>query len=351
MTRTINVGIIGYGFAAKVFHIPFIQAVPGYRINTIVEQNRDAWDRQAFPDADFTDAVEVLLADDEIELMVVTTPNESHYDLCRRGLENGKNVIVEKPFTIQYADALALVDLADRTKRLLSVHHNRRWDGDFMTVKRIIDEGMLGRLVEYESHFDRFRNTVWEHFWRDQSRRGSGTLYDLGSHLIDQALTLFGPPRSVWADVRVLRQGAKVDDSFEVILGYPALKVTLKGTLLSREPGLRFLLHGTEGSYVKYGLDPQEDALKRGERPKDDTWGRDPRERWGDISTQFQGLHLDGKIETITGDYRQYYRNIYDCLTDEGSRAVTALEAARVIRIIELAFQSSEEGRVIPIEW
>ena len=217
-----------------------------------------------------------------------------------------------------------------------------------MTVRKILEGGLLGRLVEYESHYDRYRNEPRPGAWREDEGPGSGILYDLGSHLIDHALLLFGLPVEVAADVRTQREFAKAADSFDVALRYDELKVALKATMLAREPGPRFLLHGTEGSFVKYGLDPQEDALKRGQRPTAEGWGEEPEERWGTINTQVGGLHLRGRVETFAGRYTDYYRNVSDAIRGCAELIVKPEEAANTIRVIELALASSARRCAVP---
>jgi len=343
----IGVGLVGYGMASKVFHAPVIEAVPRLRLKKIVER-RGEESRGRHAGALTVRDVEEVLADEAVELVVIATPNASHFDLARRALLAGKHVVVEKPFTNTYAEACELIQLARGRNRLISAHQNRRWDGDFMTVRAILEGGLLGRLVEYESHYDRYRNEPRPGAWREETGQGSGILYDLGAHLIDQTLVLFGPPLEVSADVRTQREFAKADDSFDVSLRYDALKVTLKATMLAREPGPRFTLQGTEGSFVKHGLDPQEDALKRGQRPTSEGWGKEPEELWGTINTTVGGIHLRGKVETFAGRYTDYYQNIADAIRGRAELSVKPEEAASTIRVIELALESSARKCVVP---
>ena len=266
--RALHVGLIGYGMAGRVFHAPTIAAVPELRLAKVVERRGQA-SRERYPWVEVAREAAALFEDDAIELVVVATPNLSHFELARQALLADKHVVVDKPFTLTSAQAQDLIDLARRRNKVVSAFHNRRWDGDFQTVRQIVQQGLLGRLVEYESHFDRFRNTFSpERAWRETAGPGSGVLFDLGPHLIDQALVLFGLPRMLTADIRNQREAGKADDQFELILHYDSLKVTLKAGLLVRQPGPRFALHGTEGSFVKYGVDPQEEALKRGRSPR-----------------------------------------------------------------------------------
>lgn len=347
MADLINVGLIGYGMAARVFHAPVIQSVPRLRLKKVVERHADE-SRQRYPWVEVVRDPAAVLQDEEIELVVIATPNASHFELARRSLLAGKHVVVEKPFTTTSGEARQLVELARRQHRVISVHQNRRWDGDFLTVKRVVDEKLLGRLVEYESHYDRFRNYPRPGAWREGEGPGSGILFDLGAHLIDQAQVLFGLPRAITADIRTQREFAKTADYFELILDYDGLKVTLKAGMLVRELGPRFILHGTEGSFVKYGMDPQEEALKQGLTPSAPHWGEEPREQWGELNTQVGGVHVVGRVETAAGCYQSYYRNMVDAISGEGELAVKPEEAMNTIRIIEAAVQSNEERCTVP---
>ena len=349
--RELKVGLIGYGMAGRVFHAPVIVAVPGLRLAKVVER-RGQTSRERYPWVEVVREAAALFEDEEIGLVVVATPNSSHFELARQALLAYKHVVVDKPFTLTVAEAQELIELARQQNRVISAFQNRRWDGDFQTVSQIVHQGLLGRLVEYESHFDRFRNTFSpERAWRETSGPGSGVLYDLGSHLIDQAQVLFGLPRLVTADIRSQRQAGTADDQFELILHYDELKVTLKAGLLVREPGPRFAVHGTEGSFVKYGVDPQEEALKCGRSPGEPDWGMEPAEQWGTLNTQIGGLHFQGKIETARGRYQAYYENIYQAIRGEAELIVKPEEARNTIRIIELAVQSHVEKRTITCSW
>ncbi|KAI9243377.1 hypothetical protein BY458DRAFT_530715, partial [Sporodiniella umbellata] len=291
-----------------------------------------------------------------VELVVITTPNGSHYSLALEALHHGKHVVVEKPFTVSSEQAETLVRVAGEKGRICTVYQNRRWDGDFLTVKKLIAGGHLGRLVEFESHFDRFRNFV-KAGWREQSEApGSGMLYDLGAHLIDQALALFGMPKTVFATVSNQRQLEETDvaDDFTIILGYgPSFKAILRSSMLARQtPVLRFNLRGMQGSFRKHFLDVQEDQLKAGILPSHPTYGLDTADRFGSIDTTLEsGLHLIGQIETEKGDYLAFYNNVAHAVSqsDPSLLAVQPTEGAQCIRLIELAQQSSDEGKVITL--
>lgn len=346
MATQIQVGLIGYGVAGQVFHAPIINAVPGLKLAKVVERHGEA-SRQHYPWVEIVRNAEALCSDAAIDLVVIATPNDSHFELAQQALSAGKHVVVDKPLTTTSIQAQQLIDLAQQTDRVLSVHQNRRWDGDFQTVKQLIQQGYLGQLVEYEAHYDRFRNTLKPGAWRETPDLGNGILFDLGSHLIDQAQVLFGLPESITADVRVQRDGAKADDYFEIGLDYGALKVILKAGMLVRELGPHFILHGSAGSFVKYGMDPQEAALRRGLTPAEPDWGLEPQTQWGTLNTQLGGLHFYGQLETIRGCYQAFYENVYQAIEQGAALAVQPEEARNTIRLIELALQSHAERRTL----
>lgn len=344
----LRTGIIGFGMAGQVFHAPFIATLPGFRLASISTSNpaAAAKARQRYPDTTLVADAAGILDDPDIDLVVVATPNESHATLATAALERGKHVIVEKPFTITTQEADALIDVARRANRILSVHHNRRWVADYLTVRKLIDSGLLGNLVEYESHYDRFRPAFKTKAWREDPLPGSGILYDLGSHLIDQALMLFGLPQTITADVRHQRPGARADDHFAVVLDYPGLKVTLKATMLAKKPGPHFTLHGDRGSFVKYGADVQEAALQAGLSPANTPhWGVEPEHQWGRFAVDYQGLSLEGSIQSERGCFQDYFLNVRQAILGEAELVVRPEQSRNTIRVIELALKSAAEGR------
>ncbi len=347
MVHEICVGLIGYGMAARTFHEPVIQSVPSLSLKKVVARHPDASAR--YPSVEVLQDTAALLQDESIDLVVIATPNSSHFDLASQSLLANKHVVVEKPFTTSSAQAQQLIELARQQNRLISVHHNRRWDGDFQTVKQLLSNNLLGRLVEYEAHYDRFRNFPRPNAWREAAGEGSGILFDLGSHLIDQAQVLFGLPQMVTADLRTQRDFAQAVDNFDLTLHYDGLKVILKGGRLVRGQEPHFILHGTAGSFVKYGMDPQEEALKRNLTPTEPGWGEEPRERWGTLNTQIDGLHIEGRVETLVGSYQAYYQNIADAIAGRAELEVKPEEARDTIRIIELAMQSNAQKCTLPL--
>jgi len=350
MKETLNVGLIGYGYAGRTFHAPIIASVPGLNLAKVVERRTDKA-REDWPQAEIVRDAKDLYADPDIDIVVVLTPSTDHFTFARDALLAGKHVVVEKPFTVRSSEADELIAIAKERRLVLSVFHNRRWDGDFMTVRGIVRGGSLGRLVSAEFRWDRYRPQPRPGRWRESAAPGAGVWYDLGSHFLDQALTLFGAPKTIRADIRTQREGVEADDAFDAALEYEGgLIVRLSATNVARIPGPRYRLNGVNGSFVKYGEDPQEGALRAGGKPTDPEWGREPEERWGELDVERDGLRFSGKIETLPGAYQDYYANVRDAVNGNGELAVRPEEARSVIRLIELGLLSSREGRTIEVE-
>lgn len=350
MDKIIKVGLIGFGVGGQIFHAPVLTTVKGLQLVKIraAKPEQVSVAKAKYPQAEIVSTSEEIFNDESIDLVVITTPNTAHHPLAMQALQAGKNVVVDKPFTINTKDADELIEAAAKRSLILSVYHSRRFDSDFYTIQKIIQHNLLGGLVEMESRYDRFRNYLKPNAWREKDAPGSGILYDLGSHLIDQAQALFGLPHTVSADLNIQRNGGKSIDNFEVILHYPGIKVSLKAGMLVREPLPRFILLGNNGSFVKYGLDVQEEALKAGFTSlTKNNWGIEPEDIWGTLNTEINGQHFVGKIESEKGDYAAFYQNIYDTIIGKEKLIVTPLEARNNIRIIELAMQSQQEKRTI----
>jgi len=343
----IDVGLIGYGFAGRTFHAPVISAVEGLRLAGILQRHGEEA-AQAYPAATIVRTLDDLLAISSIRLVVIATPNTTHFDLAKQCLLAGQDVVIDKPFAPTHAEAASLVAIAEEKHRLLSVYHNRRWDGDFLTVQRLMNEGKFGRVVLFESHFDRFRPQLKENAWRERAGPGSGVLFDLGPHLIDQAMLLLGEPEAIGADVRIERERATVDDAFDVVLHYPNSRALLRAGMIVSTQTPRFVVQGTQGGYLKYGLDPQEEALKRGDRPSGEFWGYEAPERWGTFLQAQGDTFLADKCATEPGDYRKFYENVRDAMLGTAELAVTPQQALRVMRALEMAAASSRKGCVLP---
>jgi len=344
----VNVGLVGFGFAGRTFHAPIISQVPGLRLRAIVQRTGD--DAAAvYPSATVVRSLQELLGIEEIRLVVIATPNPSHYEIAKQCLLAGRNVVVDKPFTTTYAEADELVQLARQRRRLLTVYQNRRFDGDFRTIQELLAGNRLGRLVLFENHFDRYRLELRPSAWRERPEAGSGVFFDLGVHLLDQALQLFGHPQAITADVRLERAGAQVDDAFDVTLHYPRMRALLRSSMVALAPDLRFLLSGESGAYVKHGLDPQEDSLKRGEVPRDDTCGREARDRWGALYFPSNGTIVAEKIPTQPGNYCLFYASVRDAVLGNTQIAVTPEQMLDLMYAVELSRKSSEEK--CTLEW
>ena len=345
MPTPLNVAIIGYGFATKVFHAPLIAGTPGFRLAAI--SSSDATKVHAdWPGMTVVEAAEELFAAPAIDLIVIPTPNTSHYPLARAALAAGKHVVVDKPFTVTLDEARQLNHAAQAAGRVLSVFQNRRWDADFLTLQQVIASGELGRIVHFESHFDRYRPAL-RNRWREQNNPGSGLWYDLGAHLVDQTLQLFGAPDSIALDKTEQRDGSEVCDWFHAVLRYGQKRCILHGSALVPVPGPRFMVHGSLGSFVKYGLDPQEDTLKTGRRPPAADWGCDPLP--ATISLWHDEICESRAQDCLPGDYPAYYAAVRDAIKGIGPNPVSAADGIRVIGLLELGMQSAEESRVITV--
>lgn len=347
-SNEIRVGLIGYGFSGATFQAPLIRTVKGMRL-AMVSSSKPEVVLRAYPQVTVVAEPSALIDSPEIDLVVIASTNTSHYPLARQALLAGKHVVVEKPFTVTVQEAAELVDLAEQRKRVLSVFHNRRWDNDFLTLRRTLESGLLGEVLTYESHFDRYRPGVRQR-WREQDLPGSGILYDLGSHLIDQALALFGSPDSVQCDMGVQRDGGMADDYFHLVLRYGARRVILHASMMTHRPGPRFLVHGQFGTFSKFGLDPQEPQLLTGMDPSSPGWGVEEPDQHATLSFSKGGLNVSGTVESVPGAYQAYYEGIAAAITKGEPAPVTAREALAVIRVIQLALRSAQEQRVLVFE-
>lgn len=339
MSNPINTGLVGFGISAKVFHAPFITTSPQYQLVTVVERHRQE-SKDKFPYVQVVKSIEELLQNDSIELVVITTPNDTHFPYAKAALEAGKHVVLEKPFTNTSKEAKQLVELAALSGKVLSVYQNRRYVSDFFTIKEILDKKLLGEVHTFEGHYDRYRAEARPGAWREAPLAGSGIFYDLGPHLLDQVLYLFGLPKTITADLRLQRPHSRVDDYFDVRLDYGFLKVILQAGMLVREPGPRYLIHGTSGSFIKYGEDPQEARLRAGELPAGDDWGKEPEAHYGLLHTVIDGKIVKEKYPSHIGSYRAYYDNLYETIRHGASVKEKPAHGYNTIRLIELAFES-----------
>lgn len=346
MSDKIRVGLVGYGFASKTFHAPLISGTAEMELAAV--SSSDAGKVHAdWPSVQVVSDPQALFDDPTLQLIVIPTPNDTHFPLAKAALNAGKHVVVDKPFTVTLSQARELDALAKAKGLLLSVFHNRRWDSDFLTVKALLADGTLGDVRYFESHFDRFRPTVQQR-WREQKGAGSGIWYDLGPHVVDQALQLFGSPVAITLDAAELRPGAQTTDYFHCTLTYPQRRVVLHASMLVAAESARYQVHGTKGSFVKFGLDPQEDALKAGARPPQEDWGYDMRD--GVLTLAEGDAMVEKSLLTIPGNYPAYYAGIRDAINGVGENPVQAEEAIQVMELIELGLQSAEKRQTLSLK-
>ena len=353
--KTLRVAVIGFGLSGSVFHAPLVSSVAGMEVAAIVTSNPR---RREHAHRDYPDA-EVLSTADELwrhptryDLVVVASPNRSHVPLGLAAMNAGLPVVIDKPLAASVADAEKLIETSQSTGQMLSVFQNRRWDNDFLTVRQLIAADVLGPITRFESRFERYRATLRTHAWREFSapEEAGGLLFDLGSHLIDQAIQLFGQPVRVYAELEKRRAGALVDDDSFVALRFAnGVDAHLWMSVVARIQGPRLRLSGLRGTYEKWGLDPQEYTLSTGMRPGDASWGLEPPERWGRMLTDISGIRLDSSIETLPGAYEQYYELLRDALITGGRPPVDAAGALHTLKVIEAAQQSAQSGTTVTL--
>jgi len=346
--KTIRTAILSFGMSGRVFHAPFIALDPQFELVGIWERSSSA-SLEFYPDIRIYRSLEEVLEDASIDLVIVNTPTFTHYDYCKKALLAGKHAVVEKAFTTTVAEAQELDQIAQERGLKLSVFQNRRWDSDFKTVKQVIDQGLLGQIVEAEIHFDRFKEELSPKLHKEIPGPGAGVLYDLGPHLIDQALVLFGMPEAVFADLRITRKGSQVDDYFEILLYYPQLRVRLKSGYQVREPFPSYVIHGNLGSFHKSRADVQEVDLVANQKPNRANWGMEPIEEQGLLHTEKEGVCIREKIPTLAGNYADYYAAVGQAILQNKAMPVSSKEGIQVMQIIAAAAQSHQSKSVISL--
>jgi predicted dehydrogenase len=348
--QKIKTALLSYGMSGKVFHAPFLDLHPGFELLGAWERSKKLIQKE-YPNGRSYPSLESVL-DSDATLIVVNTPVGTHFDYAKQVLLAGKHALVEKAFTTTLAEAQELSDLAKAKGLKLAVFQNRRWDSDFKTVQKILADNVLGEIVEAEFHFDRYNPILSPKIHKETANDGAGILKDLGPHLIDQALCLFGMPQSVFADIRITREQSIVDDYIDILLYYPDKRVRLKAGFFVREANPSFVLHGKKGSFLKPRGDVQEDELKLGKKPNLTTWGTEPKDKEGLLHTEINGKVIREKIPTIQGNYYAYFDGLYQAITKNQLEPVTAEEGANVMRIIEAAIQSNaqQKGIVLRLE-
>jgi scyllo-inositol 2-dehydrogenase (NADP+) len=334
----LNVALVGFGLSGRYLQAPFFIANPNFNLKTVVTVSQNP--QLVYPSVQAAKSLDEVLSDADIDLVSICTPSHTHFDYAKQCLLAGKHVLVEKPFTATAAEAEELISLAKKQGKVLSIFQNRRFDSDFMTVKKVVENQLLGDLVAFEIHFDRHKPILNPKRWKEAVTPANGILYDLGAHIIDQTIVLFGKPNSVVGDTFIQREGSEIDDAFHIRLDYGKLKVILKSSLLVREEGPRYILHGTKGSFVKYGLDVQEDHLKAGLMPRMEGFGVESSEKWGILNTEINGQHFRGHIETEVGNWDFLFQNLYEAIAEGKELLVKPEEVLEQIKIIEIVSAS-----------
>jgi len=345
----IKTALCSFGMSGWVFHAPFLQVHPGFDLYAVWERSKKLA-QEKYPNVKSYDTLDELLKDEAIELVVVNTPNYTHYDYAKEALQAGKHVVVEKPFTVNSKEGKELIQLAKKKKKKLSVYQNRRYDSDYKAIKNVIQENLLGNVIEAEFHFDRFKEEVSPKLHKEVPGPGTGSLYDLGSHLIDQALQLFGDPIEIFADIQIMRPVSKVDDYFEVVLYYPGMRVRLKSSYQVREPLPGYVIHGSKGSFIKPKTDVQEAMLQAGKVPGQPDWGTESETEKGLLHTEINGKVIREYVPSLKGNYLEYYEGIYKAIRNNEPLPVSAEDGLKVVRVIETAYDSNSKKKVMPFK-
>ncbi len=346
MNTSIKTAIASFGMSGLVFHGPLLRVNRGFEVVNVLERTKSN-SRYLFPEAEIVRSYTEILDNTEIELVIVNTPDKFHYEMAKQALLNGKHIVVEKPVTLSSVQAEELVNLAREKGLLLAVYQNRRLDGDFRTVQKVLAEGKLGRLIEFESHYDRYRTFITPGTWKEEGDEFAGVLYNLGSHMVDQAYVLFGKPLAVTAHLKIVRNGGVVTDYYDIRLEYEKFSALLKCSYLVKKPGPRYILHGESGSFYKSGIDPQEELLKSGNLPVGENWGTEPPEEWGTLFYEKDGKDFEEIVETLPGNYNIFYNNVSDAIRNGAELFVKPEEAVEVLKILEACLKSNKEKRTI----
>lgn len=346
--QIIKTALLSYGMSGKVFHAPFIQNHPGFELLGSWERSQKLI-QEDYPEVKSFPNFESILEDETIDLVIVNTPIDTHFEYAKKVILAGKHALVEKAFTSNWAEANELKLLAKEKGVKLAVFQNRRWDSDFKTVKKVLDEKLLGDLVEAEFHFDRYNPILSPKGHKETKNYGAGILKDLGPHIIDQSLYLFGLPKSVFANIRTTRENSLVDDYIDILLFYENFNVRLKASFFVREMIPSYVLHGKNGSFLKPRGDVQEDELKLGKKPNSSDWGKEPDNLQGLLHTEINGKIIREKVPTLQGNYNDFFEGLYQSITQNIAEPVTAQDGENVMLIIEKAIESNEFNKVIAI--
>ena len=346
MENQINTAIASFGMSGLVFHGPTLKVSNRFRVTQILERSKNI-SRKLFPNAEIVRSFDQILENPVVELVIINTPDSLHFEMAKKALIAGKHIVVEKPITQKSREAEELIRLAKENNVLLTVYQNRRWDGDFLTVQKVIAEKKFGRMVEFESHFDRYRTFINPNTWKEQGDEYSGALYNLGSHMVDQVVVLFGNPKAVLAHLKIVRTAGVVTDYYDIRLEYETFSALLKCSYLVKNAGPRYTIHGEMGTFYKTGIDPQEEMLKNGALPVGDNWGTEPPEEWGTIFYENDGEDFEELVETVPGNYNIFYDNVYDAIRNGAELFVKPEETVEVLKILEACKVSNDERRTV----
>lgn len=348
MNKPVKTAIASFGMSGLVFHGPLLKVNQGFDVISILERTKNI-SEEMFPNARIARTYNEIIGNPEIELVVVNTPDQFHFEMVEKALQSGKHVVVEKPITQRSAEAEKLVKLAKECGLIFTVFQNRRWDSDFRTVQKVMAEGKLGRIIEFESHYDRYRTAITPNTWKEEADEFGGVLYNLGSHMVDQVYVLFGKPKSVSAHLKIVRTAGKVTDYYDIRLEYEKFSAILKCSYLVKNPGPRYSIYGEYGTFHKFGIDPQEEHLKTGKLPTGDDWGTEPESDWGILLYEKNGVDFKEKIETLPGNYNLFYNNVYDAIRNGAELFVKPEEALEVLKILEASVVSNSDKRTVEL--
>ena len=346
MNSSINTAITSFGMSGLVFHGPALKVNPGFNVVSVLERSKNI-SKQMFPDVRIDRSFDEILNNEAIELVIINTPDKFHYEMARLALLKGKHIVVEKPVTLKSKQAEELVQIAREKDLVFTVYQNRRWDGDFRTVQKVLAENKLGRLIEFESHYDRYRTYITPDTWKEEGGEFAGVLYNLGSHMVDQVYVLFGKPLAVTAHLKIVRIGGVVTDYYDIRLEYKGFSAVVKCSYLVKNPGPRYSIYGEFGTFHKWGIDPQEELLKAGNLPIGNDWGKEPESEWGTIVYQENGIDFNEKIETLPGNYNLFYNNVFDAIRNGADLLVRPDDAVEVLKILEACLESNKKKKTI----
>jgi predicted dehydrogenase len=346
MSNKIKTAIATFGMSGLVFHGPLLKVNPGFEVVSVLERSKNI-SNSMFPETNIIRSYNDILNNEAVELVIVNTPDKFHHEMVMQALKSGKHVVVEKPMTLNSGQAGELVNMARDKGLVLTVFQNRRWDGDFRTVQEVIAGKKLGRLIEFESHYDRYRTFITPDTWKEEGNEFAGVLFNLGSHMVDQVFVLFGKPLSVTAHLKIVRTGGVVTDYYDIRLEYEGFSAIIKCSYLVKNPGPRYSIYGEFGTFYKWGIDPQEELLKAGNLPAGINWGKEPESDWGTILYEKNGTDFKEKIATQPGNYNIFYNNVYDAIRNGAELLVKPEEAVEVLKILEACLQSNQLKKTV----